>query len=263
MHTTYQDDTPLKQRKAWLRSKTDSHTIDLQQEIIKRIPLETCTSILDIGCGNADLLCKIRKAGFGGKLVGIDNSDGMIASARNNTGGLAITIIKADAKHLPFPDASFDAIIMSHTLHAIDKPELAMNEAWQCLCSGGLLVLSVHDNNDRPKLTEFLRLAGKALNAVTKREENIARINMDTIQKYLQAFTVIDSVRFESPTTTTSAEMYVSYFNSYQQDFSPTPDDDAWATVVAEIKNKVLEEIKESGQFTDVNRLGIVVGKKS
>src|SRR5690349_21886506 len=67
--------------------------------------------ILDVGCGlGDDAAAMAALVRTGGAVVGVDGSQAMIDKARRRHGQVAgLTLDVADAAHLPFEDASFDA----------------------------------------------------------------------------------------------------------------------------------------------------------
>ena len=107
-------------------------------------------SILDLGCGNGRIL-KL----FNAKLInytGLDPSDKLIALAKelHPNGGLFMV---GGADKLPFPDASFDHILMIAVLHHI--PDRAFRqrvllEIKRVLRPGGMLFLT-NWNRWRPR----------------------------------------------------------------------------------------------------------------
>src|SRR5947209_15462440 len=78
--------------------------------------------LLDIACGTG--VASARAAAAGACVTGIDFSPEMIAEARRRHPALAFQI--ADAEHLPFADASFDAVIANFGIHHVERPERAI-----------------------------------------------------------------------------------------------------------------------------------------
>ncbi len=86
--------------------------------------------ILDVGCGDGTLTLKIREAGA--SVVGIDNSESMVAAARAK--GLDARLM--DAAELKFTEA-FDAVFSNATLHWILAKNRAARAIWFALKPGG------------------------------------------------------------------------------------------------------------------------------
>jgi ubiquinone/menaquinone biosynthesis C-methylase UbiE len=87
--------------------------------------------LLDVGCGTGeDALELARLAGPGGRAVGIDRSETVVAEARRRARQTALTAEFAvgDACALDFADASFDGCRVDRVLHHLDDPGRAVAE---------------------------------------------------------------------------------------------------------------------------------------
>ena len=109
--------------------------------------------VLDVGTGTGIVALGVA-AGLGpaGKVVGIDLSDGMLATAEQKakrTGlGDRTEFIRMDAEDLSFADNSFDACHMERLLQVIPSstsPKSVMVEAIRVLKPGGRLVAADTD----------------------------------------------------------------------------------------------------------------------
>lgn len=78
----------------------------------------------------------------GVKLTGLDFSPEMLARARERARGHAdVELVEGDAQSLPFPDASFDAVLCNLVLSVVPDGNAAFREAWRVLRSGGRLAI--------------------------------------------------------------------------------------------------------------------------
>jgi 2-polyprenyl-6-hydroxyphenyl methylase/3-demethylubiquinone-9 3-methyltransferase len=96
--------------------------------------------VLDVGCGGGHLAERLAHAGA--LVSGVDRSAPTIEAARRHAqaSGLAIDYRAADAAALPYPDASFDAVVSSDFLeHVADRLEAVLAEQARVLRPGGLL----------------------------------------------------------------------------------------------------------------------------
>ncbi|GAB4581766.1 MAG: hypothetical protein Fur0022_45160 [Anaerolineales bacterium] len=99
---------------------------------------ETCT-LLELGCGPATLWHENRNrvpAGWRATLT--DFSPGMVAAAQKTLAGMPqFTFEQVDAQAIPYPDASFNAVIAHYMLyHVPDRPR-ALAEIARVLKPGG------------------------------------------------------------------------------------------------------------------------------
>jgi SAM-dependent methyltransferase len=77
----------------------------------------------------------------GARVVGVDFSAAMLAEARRHHP--AIEFRAGDAEALPFPDASFDAVVMSFGLLHLGRPDQALAEAYRALRPNGRIGFTV------------------------------------------------------------------------------------------------------------------------
>jgi ubiquinone/menaquinone biosynthesis C-methylase UbiE len=94
---------------------------------------------LDVGCGEGRFTRTL--AGWFETVAGIDPHPGRLGKAVEaaKAAGLAIDFRSGTAESLPWPDASFDAVIFSNSLHHVADFAGALAEAARVLRPGGLV----------------------------------------------------------------------------------------------------------------------------
>lgn len=117
---------------------------------ITKSRLKPYDRILEVGCGTASILIRVRDIRFrhpGSKCYGIDTSFTMLERARRNIcrrdlGG-SVFIAAAPASSLPFRDDSFSVVLLAFVIkHLSDKTlTSALREANRVLVPGGRLVM--------------------------------------------------------------------------------------------------------------------------
>lgn len=108
-------------------------------EIVDRVEALPGNYILDLGCGNGNiisLLKKRKKASY----YGVDLSEKMIREAKKRV-GKDVALTTADAMNLPFQDEMFDIVICNASFHHYTRPLTAVKEIKRVLKPGGTLVL--------------------------------------------------------------------------------------------------------------------------
>jgi SAM-dependent methyltransferase len=80
--------------------------------------------------------------------------------ARRRVGGLA-RVYKADARHLPFADGSFDYVYSHGVLHHCDQPEQVVSEMFRVLRPGGRFNVHVYALWSYVTLSGLLRYGSK------------------------------------------------------------------------------------------------------
>jgi phosphatidylethanolamine/phosphatidyl-N-methylethanolamine N-methyltransferase len=139
---------------------------DLFQMLFKRrlgraiaaLPLPPGSRVLDIGVGTG-LSLEFYPANL--RVTGIDLSAGMLRQAqrklgaghlRSRTPRNHIQLLQADALHLPFRDASFDAIILSHVISTVTDPQRCLSEALRVARDHATIALVNHFRSRYPAM---------------------------------------------------------------------------------------------------------------
>ena len=82
-------------------------------------------SVLEVGCGLGDLLIEMSKY-RPKELYGVDGDPELVEQAQKYVEGTGAEVIEADVRDLPFPEKSFDVVLVMYELqHLYDKHELA------------------------------------------------------------------------------------------------------------------------------------------
>ncbi len=98
--------------------------------------------VLDVACGTGVLSREIvATVGPAGLVAGIDPDAGMLAVARRSASSVAWQSGSADA--LPYPDASFDAVVSQFGMMFFPDRIKAAIEMWRVLRPGGKLAVAV------------------------------------------------------------------------------------------------------------------------
>lgn len=107
--------------------------------------------VLDVGCGRGEVLRHC--AALGAHAVGIDYAPVAVRMAqrlirKELEDGAPAVVYQADAKHLPFSDASFDRVLMFDLVEHLQPWELAqaLSEARRVLRPGGRLIIHTAPN---------------------------------------------------------------------------------------------------------------------
>ena len=110
--------------------------------------------VLDVACGTGDMAVSLVERGC--TVTGVDISEEMLAIARQKSP--IVTFMIADAEHLPFPDASFDAVTCAFGVRNFVHLEQGLNEMLRVLKPGGQLVVLELATPDSPLVKPFYNL---------------------------------------------------------------------------------------------------------
>ncbi len=95
--------------------------------------------LLDVASGPGYLAAAAAERGA--RVIGVDFSAAMVAQASRQYP--TVEFREGDAEALPFPDESFDAVVMNFGLLHLGRPEQALLEAHRVLGSGGRIGFTV------------------------------------------------------------------------------------------------------------------------
>lgn len=124
------------------------------------------STVLDVGCGNGRLYELFQGAEV--RYTGVDASARMVEIARGRWRDSGAQFLKASALNLPFPDHSFNVVVLAAVLHHIPGKDLqarVMSEAARVLAPGGVVFITVWNLFQRWYLwyvlrNNFLKLIG-------------------------------------------------------------------------------------------------------
>jgi len=254
----YKTDEKLVLRKEY--NKFFEPKTDIVKDIIEFLFSRSPKSALDVGCGNGDFLIKLRKAGFKGKLTGLEISRGMLEPGikQNSEENLGIDFIIGDAEELPFDDNSFDVIIAKHMLYHLPNIQKGVDEMYRCLKKGGALVITLNGENNNPFLHECEKMICKKYKFKTLHGKDM--INTESTPKYLAKFsshsTKIYFGRMNRP------DLFAGYFGTFIDNYSPQPSKEQWTKILQDVKEYVQNKLKEIGAFNEERYTGLIIAKK-
>lgn len=124
--------------------------------------LNGCGDVLEVAAGTG--LVTVAVAPLVKRYVATDRTREMLDLLRGRLAGLPqVEVRPADALDLPFPDESFDGVVIANLLHLLPEPVRALDEARRVLRPGGLLAAPTfcHDAGPGARCTSrALRLTG-------------------------------------------------------------------------------------------------------
>ena len=127
---------------------TERLSSPLAERMVRLASIRPDDQVLDVGTGTGVVAFRAaKKLGDGGRVVGIDLSEGMLAAANTKSDRLGIAerieFRQMDAEKLEFPDATFDVAVSLFALLHFPNPLTALKEIYRVLKPGGRLVVAV------------------------------------------------------------------------------------------------------------------------
>src|SRR4051794_3944604 len=88
-------------------------------------------SVLDLACGDGFYSFKLFDRGSMTRLVATDGAPNAVSVAAERRGKRPVSLLVSDAHALPFPDNSFDVVLVQSVLHHDDRPFHMIKEAFR------------------------------------------------------------------------------------------------------------------------------------
>jgi len=124
-----------------LRAAAESE-VAVRDEYVRLLGVAPGERVLDVGCGSGAVTRTLaQRVAPGGRVTGVDTSSALLKVTRElaEKNGLAnlIELQQGDCRALPFPDASFDAVLAATTLSHVPDPQRAIREMVRVTRPGG------------------------------------------------------------------------------------------------------------------------------
>ncbi len=124
----------------------------LADDLVRHASLKPGERVLDAACGTGVVArLAAQEVGATGSVSGLDVEPGMLAVAGSATPpGVSIEWHEAGAEAMPFPDASFDAVLCQMGLQFMPDKHAALREMRRVLADGGRLIFNLPGPAPRP-----------------------------------------------------------------------------------------------------------------
>jgi SAM-dependent methyltransferase len=116
---------------------------DVPEDEVGALGDVTGIEALELGCGACQF--GIRVAKRGARVTGLDFSANQLRAGlqKMEASGVLLPLVRADAEHLPFADASFDLVFCDHGATSFTDPSITIPEVARVLRPGGRLVFNI------------------------------------------------------------------------------------------------------------------------
>jgi arsenite methyltransferase len=134
-------------------------------------------TVLDLGSGaGADVLISARRVAPGGRAIGLDMTDEMLALARANAAAAGVEnveFVQGYLEEIPLPDASVDVVISNCVINLAADKRVVLAEAARVLRPGGRFAVSdviADDDMDAATRADMQQWTGCIAGALTEAE---------------------------------------------------------------------------------------------
>jgi SAM-dependent methyltransferase len=132
-------------QRGWAQEEPDWGIWSVPESQVRMLPDDLAgKDAIELGCGTAYVSSWLARRGA--RVVGIDNSEAQLATARRlqREHGLDFPLLHGNAEEVPYPDASFDFAISEYGACLWADPYRWVPEAARLLRPGGRLVFLVN-----------------------------------------------------------------------------------------------------------------------
>ncbi|MFC7403600.1 class I SAM-dependent methyltransferase [Georgenia alba] len=127
-------------------------------------------AVLDVGAGTGRLLAALADVLPGARITGVDVAETMVEVARRRTATLErVTVDAGDVGELPYPDAQFDVVVSTLSMHHWPDQAAAVAEVARVLRPGGALLVFDFARVDASALAAAARDGGPFAGAAPDR----------------------------------------------------------------------------------------------
>lgn len=114
----------------------------MREAYLAEVPFPRDARVLDIGCGTGAVSRDLAMRADVADVIGADLTPILLERARRLSEGIdGLTFVEADARALPFPERTFDVVVMHTLLCHVPEPESVLAEAARVLRPGGWLAV--------------------------------------------------------------------------------------------------------------------------
>ncbi len=189
------------------------------EDFVGRLPISPGSHVLDVACGTGNSAIPLARLGC--IVTGVDIAPNLLVQARERAAaeGLTATFDEGDAEQLPYPDASFDAVVTMFGAMFAPRPELVASELARVLKPGGLLAMA--NWNPASFSGQMFKVGGKHVPPPSGIAPPVlwgddATVRQRLAPHFSQIETQLTPIDFDMPTNPAGA---VAFFRKY---FGPT-----------------------------------------
>jgi trans-aconitate 2-methyltransferase len=116
-------------------------------DLLGRVPLDTATHIVDLGCGTGNMTAMLKQAFPGADVLGVDGAETMLAKAR--TAAPDCRFEQGDFATWT-PSAAPELIYSNAALHWVTRHDILFPRLLSLLAPGGVLAVQMPSMHDAP-----------------------------------------------------------------------------------------------------------------
>jgi len=225
------------------------------------IPWDGTQIVADVGCGNGFDLRQIVPQGRCRHAVGIDLSAGMLRSLEDLRQPGVLSLVQADAQHLPLPDRTVDVAMAMHMLYHVPDIPAAIRELRRVTKRDGTVLASTNSSAHLAEIDDLLgaAIAGQ-LGHPVRAMPALSFTTRTGAAMLGREFSSVTLHTLDVPLSIPTAQPVIDYVASIREPslawIGEPLDFDA---VLDDIAVKVEEVIQDRGSFRTASHMGVFV----
>lgn len=242
-------------RARWDYYECATSPIEVDDIITESIGIDRYESVIDVGCGDAELLQKLRnKRHHEGPMIGVELFESKLVEAQERIDA-DINLVAGNAEALPFADNSTENLLAMFMLYHVDDIEAALNEFKRVTIPGGKIVVATSGPENKPKhrkfeedIADYLGIAKPPIFA-ERFDSDVAR---NVLPEWFEIETVIPQHTNILITEDETYERFIGSLNTMKNAFNPTPSDHEWQRAIEDVvEPQIASDMYEYGRFND------------
>jgi SAM-dependent methyltransferase len=238
------------------------------REFLRELNVPAARRWLDVGCGTGALSQTILDTQDPVLVAGVDPSAGFIEFARTTAADNRAAFEVADARALPFPPETFDAVVSGLMLNFVPQPAQAVAEMARVVRSDGVVAAYVWDYAGRMELMRHFWNAAVALDPAALELDEGRRFPLCQPGPLAKLFTQsgLRNVEVHAVDVTTDFRDFDDYWSPFLGGQAPAP---GYAMSLTETRRGALREhirsrlpIAGDGSIHLIARAWVVQGQK-
>lgn len=195
---------------------------------------------LDVGCGTGALCAAIVDHCSPSSVVGVEPSEGFLATAREHLAGRAV-LRRGSATRIPLDDASVDVVVSGLVLNFVPDPRAALAEMARVTGGGGTIGAYVWDYAGKMELMRFFWDAAVELDPDAARMDEGSRFPLCRPEALVEllAGTGLDGVEVVAIDIPTPFASFEDYWQPFLGGQGPAP---AYAMALEEMARARLRD---------------------
>lgn len=229
------------------------------QWLFDRLNMPQPGKILELGCGDGALWQRnADRIPVSWDVTLTDLSEGMLNDAKERLQPLVpadrFRFASADARSIPFPDASFDAVLANHMLYHVSERHQSLKEIRRVLKPGGVLFASTMGMNHMKEVKGLLGAINPGYD--TGRQDFACEFGLENGEDQLDAagFEDIRLLRYEDGLQVTEASPLIDYIRT-----TPGGRENLTDSRLAKLASMLNEAISNDGALHITKEVGLFI----